>query len=235
MRARNKIEFRKGGVVGRVKETMLLRYLSLSFSVFFLFLLHLCSFDPGIFGRMKFGFEVNPLVRNQSRPHRITRVATENGFRDFKRVVELRFTEGNRDRSEQGRKGKRNLENARHAATTHIERTCIVEISPLQTKANFIRACRSLLSTTKIRFFRKSTWVTIFFPPISLSLSLFLRGWESRFGRESEFASTRLEIDYGIVFFIVGIFAVRLFSRIFYFIKIYRNKDIVLYISKIYI
>lgn len=34
-----------------------------------------CSFDPGIFGRMKFGFEVNPLVRNQSRPHRITRVA----------------------------------------------------------------------------------------------------------------------------------------------------------------
>lgn len=150
MRARNKIEFRKGGVVGRVKETMLLRYLSLSFSVFFLFLLHLCSFDPGIFGRMKFGFEVNPLVRNQSRPHRITRVATENGFRDFKRVVELRFTEGNRDRSEQGRKGKRNLENARHAATTHIERTCIVEISPLQTKANFIRACRSLLSTTKI-------------------------------------------------------------------------------------
>lgn len=159
-------------MVGRVKEIMLLRYLSLSFSVFFLFLLHLCSFDPGIFGRMKFGFEVNPLVRNQSRPHRITRVATENGFRDFKRVVELRFTEGNRDRSEQGRKGKRNLENARHAATTHIERTCIVEISPLQTKANFIRACRSLLSTTKIRFFRKSTWVTIFFPPISLSLSL---------------------------------------------------------------
>lgn len=42
---------------------------------------------------MKFGFEVNPLVRNQSRPHRITGVAAENGFLDFKRLTELRFTE----------------------------------------------------------------------------------------------------------------------------------------------
>lgn len=81
MGARNKIEFRKGGGKGgRVKETMLLLpvYPSLSLS-----LSYFCSLDRGIFGRMKFGFEVNPLVRNQSRPHRITRVATENGFRDF--------------------------------------------------------------------------------------------------------------------------------------------------------
>lgn len=116
---------------------------------------------------------------------------------------------------------------------THMERTCIVKFSahPLQTKANFIHACRSgrtLLSTTKIRFFRKSTWVTIFFPHLSfsLSLSLFLRGWESCFGRESEFPSTRLEIDYGIVFLLLEFSGdseiILFYSRIFYFIEKYR-------------
>lgn len=101
MRARNKIEFRKGGEGGWLDASKKRRYCVLPLSLS-LSLSYLCSFDPGIFGRMKFGFEVNPLVRNQSRPHRITRVATENGFRDFKRVVELRFTEGNRT----GEKGK---------------------------------------------------------------------------------------------------------------------------------
>lgn len=116
---------------------------------------------------------------------------------------------------------------------THMERTCIVKFSahPLQTKANFIHACRSgrtLLSTTKIRFFRKSTWVTIFFPHLSfsLSLSLFLRGWESCFGRESEFPSTRLEIDYGIVFLLLEFSGdseiILFYFRIFYFIEKYR-------------
>lgn len=95
-----KLNFVKvGRGVGWTRQRNDVTAFSLSLS---LSLSYLCSFDPGIFGRMKFGFEVNPLVRNQSRPHRITRVATENGFRDFKRVVELRFTEGNRT----GEKGK---------------------------------------------------------------------------------------------------------------------------------
>lgn len=85
--------------------------------------------------RMKFGFEVNPLVRNQSRPHRITRVATENGFRDFKRLPELRFTE-----RRAGKRERREKEFGKCSTRGGIER--YREIFQPQTKANFIHASR---------------------------------------------------------------------------------------------
>lgn len=51
------------------------------------------SFSRGGTKRMRFGARVNPLVRNQSRPHRITRDRRRGrmGFRDFKRPLELRL------------------------------------------------------------------------------------------------------------------------------------------------
>lgn len=83
-----------------------------------------------------------------------------------------------------------------------------------------------------------------FFSPISrfsLSLCLYLslfRGWESCFGRESEFASTRLEIDYGFVFFLLLQFSGETIARFDSFLEYFiLLKDIVIgiicYVSSI--
>lgn len=172
MRARNKIEFRVGAGPGNTSRKRCYRWRSpaplFSLSLpFFSPVLSWTSNTKRIFVRMKFGFEVNPLVRNQSRPHRITGVAAENDFLDFKRLTELRFTE----RDEKGRGGRscggeKNLENARHATLSNAS---IVKFSvPRQRRissANANGKCglAKISLFDEIWFFMKSTLQLIFF------------------------------------------------------------------------
>lgn len=100
---------------------------------------------------------------------------TENGFRDFKRVVELRFTEGTgREQVEKG-KGIWKMLDTPRAHRTNVYRE-IFRPSPPPDKGEFHPRLSNATFHDEIRFFRKSTWVTIFFPPSldSLSLSAFI-------------------------------------------------------------
>lgn len=100
---------------------------------------------------------------------------TENGFRDFKRVVELRFTEGTgREQVEKG-KGIWKMLDTPRAHRTNVYRE-IFRPSPPPDKGEFHPRLSNATFHDEIRFFRKSTWVTIFFPPSldSLSLSVFI-------------------------------------------------------------